>query len=235
MAKNNSNKKNQSVKNQSANALKYTTYTSEKSGKTIPVVYGFADKEDERIAYIAQIGKDGQSSAVHGRYTQLPIGKGSERVPCVMWGAAECWHDVAKLAAKTVNDIDALTQEGYDALCDLAEKAYQQRKAESEKAKNESKKNETIKPKTQQKKGSTKGKKEQPKKQEPKAKNTPTPKSEEVSTKAKKAPKDIYTKDALMAAFEQVSKTMGLTKENRGTLEKFLKQVIDKAVIDKVA
>ena len=48
MAKNNSNKKNQSVKNQSANALKYATYTSEKSGKTIPVVYGFADKEDER-------------------------------------------------------------------------------------------------------------------------------------------------------------------------------------------
>ena len=229
MAKNNSNKKNQSVKNQSANALKYATYTSEKSGKTIPVVVGFTGREDERIAYIAQIGKDGQSSAVHGRYTQLPIGKGSEHVPCVMWGAAECWHDVAKLAAKTVNDIDALTQDSYDALCDLAEKAYQQRKAESEKAKNESKKNETIKPKTQQKKG-TKGKKE-----EPKAKNTPTPKSEEVSTKAKKAPKDIYTRDALMAAFDQMAKAMGLTKENRGTLEKFLKQVIDKAVIDKVA
>lgn len=137
--------------NQANNSLQYATYTSAKSGKTIPVLVGFTGKDDPRIAYIAQIGKDGEPSAVHGRYTQLPFGidetrgtyvqleSNAERIPCVMWGAAECWHKVAKLAAKTVSDLDTLTQESYDALCDLADKAYQQRKEESEKAREERK------------------------------------------------------------------------------------------------
>lgn len=137
--------------NQANNSLQYVTYTSAKSGKTIPVLVGFTGKDDPRIAYIAQIGKDGEPSAVHGRYTQLPFGidekKGAyvqlesnaERIPCVMWGAAECWHKVAKLAAKTVSDLNTLTEKSYDALCDLAAKAYQQRKEESEKAREERK------------------------------------------------------------------------------------------------
>lgn len=123
--------------NQANNSLQYATYTSAKSGKTIPVLVGFTGKDDPRIAYIAQIGKDGEPSAVHGRYTQLQFD--GTMTPCVMWGASECWHKVAKLAAKTVSDLDTLTQESYDALCDLADKAYQQRKAESEKAREESK------------------------------------------------------------------------------------------------
>ena len=129
---------NQSVNNNQANnSLQYATYTSAKSGKTIPVLLGFTGKDDPRIAYIAQIGKDGEPSAVHGRYTQLQFD--GTMTPCVMWGAAECWHKVAKLAAKTVSDLNTLTEKSYDALCDLAAKAYQQRKAEGEKAREERK------------------------------------------------------------------------------------------------
>ena len=202
-------KNNQSVKNQSAataNALKFTTYTSQKSGKTIPVVYGFTDKDDERILYIAQIGKDGEPSAVRGRYTCLPIGKGDERIPCVMWGAHESWHDVAKLAAKTVSDLDAMTQKAYEALCAKANEVYQQRKAES-KAEKETEK---------------KAAKPQPKKASPQpspvgdAAQKPTPKKE-VKTEGKKStPKSQSTmmfsyaevEDILNNAFNALAKAM---------------------------
>ncbi|MBR6141480.1 MAG: hypothetical protein IKQ37_06940 [Bacteroidaceae bacterium] len=151
------NNNNQSVNNQSANSLQYVTYTSAKSGKTIPVLVGFTSKDDPRIAYIAQIGKDGEQSAVHGRYTQLNFD--GTMTPCVMWGAAECWHEVAKLAAKTVNDLDTLTQEAYDALCAKASEAYQQRKAESEAQRAEKKtevKPKSAKPSKPAKKGTQK-------------------------------------------------------------------------------
>ncbi|MBR5728827.1 MAG: hypothetical protein IKX61_01280 [Prevotella sp.] len=174
----NNSRKNES-NNQSANALKFTTYTSAKSGKTIPVVYGFTDKEDERIAYIAQIGKDGTPSAVHGRYTCLPVGKGDERVPCVMWGANESWHEVAKLAAKTVSDLDALTQEAYDALCAKADAVYQERKADSEQQREERKA-----AKAEEKKVSPKAKKQPAKSSQPKA---------AASAKSAKPKKEVTT------------------------------------------
>ena len=151
-------KKNQSKnesKNQSANALQYTTYTGQ-SGKTIAVVTGFTGKEDPRVEYIAQVGKDGEPSAVHGRFTALPIG-GEERVPCVMWGVDTCWGAVAKAAAAIFSDFEHLTEEAYDALIALADKAYEQRKAEGQAQDAERKaKGETAKPKAQPAKGKTK-------------------------------------------------------------------------------
>ena len=126
-------KKNQSKnesKNQSAATLSFTTYTSQK-GKVIPVVIGFSGKDDPRVEYVAQVGKDGEPSAVRGRYSSLPIN--GTATPCVMWGAAPCWHEVAKKVAEVFSDFDNMTQEAYDEVCDMAEAAYQLRKAEGQK------------------------------------------------------------------------------------------------------
>ena len=211
---------NQSVNNQSANNLKYATYTSQKSGKTIPVVVGFSGKDDERIAYIAQIGKDGEPSAVHGRYTQLMFN--GQLTPCVMWGAADCWHAVAKLAAKTVNNLDALTQEAYDALCTKADEAYQSRKAENEQKKKETPKEQVqpgpVKPAPQSKKQTKETKQE-----------TKVKASKPASKSKEEAQSKMYSHASLMAAFEQVAKSLHLDKDNKETMKQFVKSILAKA------
>ncbi len=165
--------KNES-KNQSAATLSFTTYTSQK-GKVIPVVIGFSGKDDPRVEYVAQVGKDGEPSAVRGRYSSLPIN--GTPTPCVMWGAAPCWHEVAKKVAEVFSNFDNMTQEAYDEVCDMAEAAYQERKAEGQKADAERKANrpkaETAKPaakKPTASKSAAKGKNEKPATSKPAAK-----------------------------------------------------------------
>lgn len=217
MTKNNS-KTNQSVNNQSANALQYVTYTSEKSGKTIPVVIGFTGKDDERLPYIAVLeqpkSKNGKKAKkLHGpayaTYSVLPLGNDGERIPCAIWGADPRWHEVAKMAAVTINDLDALTQEAYDALCDKAEAVYQAKKSEGMPSSEESAK---VQPK---------GKK---------VKKEKSSSAEETTAKATKKASETFgrtvTEAALMAAFEQVAKTAKLNKEGKKSLEEFLKAVI---------
>lgn len=227
MTKNNS-KTNQSVNNQSANALQYVTYTSEKSGKTIPVVIGFTGKDDERLPYIAVLeqpkAKNGKKAKkLHGpayaTYSVLPLGKDGERIPCAIWGADPRWHDIAKLAAVTINDLDALTQEAYDALCDKAEAVYQAKKSEgmpsSEERRVKSEESAKVQPK---------GKK---------VKKEKSSTAEETTAKATKKASETFgrtvTEAALMAAFEQVAKTAKLSKEGKKSLEQFLKAIIEKA------
>ena len=172
--------KNES-KNQSAATLSFTTYTSQK-GKVIPVVIGFSGKDDPRVEYVAQVGKDGEPSAVRGRYSSLPIS--GTATPCVMWGAAPCWHEVAKKVAEVFSDFDNMTQEAYDEVCDMAEAAYQERKAEGQKADAERKANrpkeETAKPAAKKPAASksTNGKNEKPAATKPAAKG----KSEKPAT-----------------------------------------------------
>lgn len=191
MAKKNQSTKNES-KNQSANALQYTTYTGQ-SGKTIAVVTGFTGKEDPRVEYIAQVGKDGEPSAVHGRFTALPIG-GEERVPCVMWGVDTCWGAVAKAAAAIFSDFEHLTQEAYDHLCGLAETAYQQRKAEGQAQDAERKaKGETAKPKAKTTKPAGK-----------KGATAATATVKETSTAGAKAKKPAAPKATAQPATEQL-------------------------------
>lgn len=173
------NKKNQpknESNNTSAATLSFTTYTSQK-GKVIPVVIGFSGKDDPRVEYVAQVGKDGEPSAVRGRYSSLPIN--GTATPCVMWGAAPCWHEVAKKVAEVFSDFDNMTQEAYDEVCDMAEAAYQERKAEGQKADAERK---AAKPKAESKPAATKlaakGKSEKPAASKPAAKG----KSEKPAT-----------------------------------------------------
>lgn len=178
-------KKNQSKNesnNTSAATLSFTTYTSQK-GKVIPVVIGFSGKDDPRVEYVAQVGKDGEPSAVRGRYSSLPIN--GTATPCVMWGAAPCWHEVAKKVAEVFSDFDNMTQEAYDEVCDMAEAAYQLRKAEGQKEDAERKANrpkaETAKPaakKPTASKSAAKGKNEKPAASKPAAKG----KSEKPAT-----------------------------------------------------
>ncbi len=219
------NKTNQSVNNQSANSLQYATYTSEKSGKTIPVVYGFTGKDDERLPYIAVLEqpkakKGKKAKKIHGpaccTYSVLPIGKGGERIPCVIWGADPRWHDIAKLTAKVINDLDALTQEAYDDLCNRAEAVYEAKKAEG-KAADEQKKSE--KP-AQKVKPTPKAKAQKTVKQKPSEQET-TMSASKPASKGK-----TMTEAALMAAFEQVAKASKLNDANKGILENFLKTII---------
>lgn len=256
MATNNNKTNNQSVNNQSANSLQYVTYTSATSGKTIPVVYGFTGKEDERLPYIAVLeqpkakkGKKVQRvhGPAYGTYSRLPLGKDGERIPCVIWGADPRWQDIAKRAAEIINDLDALTQEDYDDLCAKAEAVYEAKKAES-------KATEGTETKKVQPKGSTKpvepvcpkvapsgtkaGSKptEKPKSEQPKQPKKPTskpaktekPTAQEVSLKATK-PAPAYTEAALMASFEQLAKAMHLSKDNKNAIENFMKAVIKEA------
>ena len=223
--KNNNKTNNQSVNNQSANALQYVTYTSEKSGKTIPVVIGFTGKDDERLPYIAVLEqpkakKGKKAKKLHGpayaTYSVLPLGKDGERIPCAIWGADPRWYDIAKLAATTINDLDALTQEAYDDLCAKAEAVYQAKKSEGSPFPTSPKGAEGEQPAKVQPKG---------KKAAPKAKPTEKP---EVTLSATK-PAATYTEASLMAAFEQVAKASKLSKENKGVLENFLKAIIAKA------
>lgn len=224
MANKNNKTNNQSVKNQSAataNVLKYATYTSAKSGKTIPVVIGFTGKDDERLPYIAVLEqpkakKGKKAKKLHGpayaTYSVLPLGKDGERIPCAIWGADPRWHDIAKLAATTINDLDALTQEAYDDLCAKAQAVYDAKKAD---------------PLTPFR---GKSEKEQPAKVQPKGSTKPTKptKPTEATINATK-PAATYTEAALMAAFAEVAKASKLSKENKGILENFLKEIIAKA------
>ncbi len=220
--KKNNKTNNQSVNNQSANSLQCVTYTSEKSGKTIPVVIGFTGKDDERLPYIAVLEqpkakKGKKAKKLHGpayaTYSVLPLGKDGERIPCAIWGADPRWHDIAKLAATTINDLDALTQEAYDDLCAKAEAVYEAKKAEG--LFNE-KENGKEQPAKVQPKG---------KKAAPKAKPTEKP---EVTLSATK-PAATYTEASLMAAFNQLAKTMHLSKDNKNAIENFMKAVIKEA------
>ena len=238
---------NQSANNQSANALQYVTYTSEKSGKTIPVVIGFTGKDDERLPYIAVLeqpkAKKGKKvKKLHGpayaTYSALPLGKNGERIPCAIWGADPRWHDIAKLAAVTVNDLDALTQEAYDALCDKAEAVYQAKKSEGM-------------PSSEERRVKSEESNVQPKGKKPTAnvnvnvnvndnvnsltanRSTLTEIQPETSAKATKKASETFgrtvTEAALMAAFEQVAKAAKLGKESKQSLEQFLKAIIEKA------
>jgi len=231
--KNNNKTNNQSVNNQSANSLQYVTYTSEKSGKTIPVVIGFTGKDDERLPYIAVLEqpkakKGKKAKKLHGpayaTYCMLPLGNGGERIPCAIWGADPRWHDIAKLAATTINDLDALTQEAYDDLCAKAEAVYEAKKAEGRPTPDPSRNGGEKK--VQPAKVQPKGKKatDKVKSEKGKVKNEPT----EATIKATK-PAATYTEASLMAAFAEVAKASKLSKENKGILENFLKAIIAKA------
>lgn len=230
MTKNNIKTNNQSVNNQSANALQYVTYTSEYSGKTIPVVIGFTGKDDERLPYIAVLEqpkakKGKKAKKLHGpayaTYSVLPLGKDGERIPCAIWGADPRWHDIAKLAAVTVNDLDALTQEAYDALCDKAEAVYQAKKAEpmfnGQKTTDNGQQTGKVQPKG-------KVAKNEKMKESKNEKAAPQTTNSETTINATK--KKGLTEAALMAAFEQVAKTAKLSKEGKQSLEQFLKAVI---------
>ncbi len=244
--KNNKNTKNESMNMSVANGnntLCFTTYTSEKSGKTIPVVYGFTDKDDERLPYIAVLeqpkAKKGQKvqrvhGPAYGTYSRLPLGKDGERIACVIWGADLRWHDIAKRAAEIINDLDALTQEDYDDLCAKAEAVYEAKKSEGRPTKdgangangaNEqpAKVQPKIEKKPSAKSQEPKAKQEKPKNSKPTAKAAP-----EVTLSATKSAPS-YTEAALMASFEQLAKAMHLSKDNKNAIENFMKAVIKKA------
>lgn len=250
--KNTKNTKNETMNMSAANGnntLRFATYTSENSGKTIPVVYGFTGKDDERLPYIAALeqpkAKKGQKvqrvhGPAYGTYSRLPLGKDGERIPCVIWGADPRWHDIAKRAADIINDLDALTQEDYDDLCAKAEAVYEAKKAEGKAAE-----------------GGPNGANEQPAKVQPKSEKKPSAKSQEPKAKQEKpdtkgskgskgskvqeaAPEvtltatkqaPAYTEASLMAAFAEVAKVTKLTKESRTALEGFLKAIIEKAKV----
>lgn len=197
-------KKNQSKnesKNQSAATLSFTTYTSQK-GKVIPVVIGFSGKDDPRVEYVAQVGKDGEPSAVRGRYSSLPIN--GVATPCVMWGAAPCWHEVAKKVAEVFSDFDNMTQKAYDEVCDMAEAAYQERKTEGQKADAERK---AAKPKAESKpaasKPAAKGKSEKPATSKPATAKGKQPIMDEVPVYSRKQVEGI-----LRDAFGALAKAM---------------------------
>lgn len=245
--KNTKNTKNETMNMSAANGnntLRFATYTSEKSGKTIPVVYGFTDKDDERLPYIAALeqpkAKKGQKvqrvhGPAYGTYSRLPLGKDGERIPCVIWGADPRWHDIAKRAADIINDLDALTQEDYDDLCAKAEAVYEARKSEGRPSNEELRMTNDesapakVQPKSEKKPNAKsqepKAKQEKPKNPKPTGKAAP-----EVTLSAtKSAP--AYTEASLMAAFAEVAKVTKLTKESRTALEGFLKAIINKAKV----
>lgn len=144
------NKKNETINTSVTNALRFTTYKGSKEGaKTIPVVYGFTGKDDERLAYIANMepapkAKNGKKAPkkepgyAHCTYSNLAI-NGGDRIPCVIWGADPRWVEVAKYTAEVINDLNNLTQEQYDKLGDMAAAVYEAIKAEG-KAKDAEKK-----------------------------------------------------------------------------------------------
>ena len=201
--KNSKNSKNESMNMSAANGnntLRFTTYTSENTGKTIPVVYGFTGKEDERLPYIAVLeqpkAKKGQKvqrvhGPAYGTYSRLPLGKDGERISCVIWGADPRWHDIAKRAAEIINDLDALTQEDYDDLCAKAEAVYEAKKAESRPTPDPSRDGgEKAGAKKVEPKGSTKpAKAQEPKQDKPKAekpKSQPNGKAKSEKSKGAK-------------------------------------------------
>lgn len=220
-----------------SNKLQYVTYTSQRTGKTIPVVTGFTSKEDERIPYIALLdqpkakkGKKAKKEQEVDRlayctFSMLPLGKDGERIPCVIWGADPRWHDIAKRTAEIINDPYTLTQEDYDDLLNRAKAVFMAKKEEGKKdePKDEKQqpKKEPVKPRN-----ASAPKKEEPK---PKAKKQTSASVQEVSTTATKKTGKIYTAEQLMAACEQVAKDMGVNKKNRSALEEFLKSVIEAA------
>ncbi len=229
------------------NKLQFTTYTSEKTGKTCPVVYGFTGKEDERLGYIcnmeptpkAKKGKKAEKK-VHGYaysvYSCLPI-NGGDRVPCAIWGADPRWHEVAKFAAEVINDLDALTQEQYDKLGAMAAAVYNARKEESKAEKEEPKKAEEPKVRV-----SPKSEKSE-KKESQKAK--PTPKKDktdgEVAASGVKVKKDVKnpTKTVLFTheevseitrnALDILGKTLGWSEKECKALSELADAVVNNA------